>query len=71
MYKFKKVEWRNALRKTSRATDAFLHGRFRYYGLDVIRYYSLSKADRKGSVDPMCAAFPTEVVLSLRGFYYL
>lgn len=42
-------------------TDAFLQGRFWYYGLDVLRYYQLSRAERKLVVSPFCATFPTEV----------
>lgn len=43
------------------ATDQFLQGRFRYYGWDVIKFYSMSVAERRGSVNPFCAAFPKEV----------
>lgn len=43
------------------ATDKFLQGRFWYYGIDVIRFMMLSKAERKLVVSPFCATFPTEV----------
>ncbi len=42
-------------------TDTFLQGRFWYYGIDVIRFYQLSRAERKLVVSPFCATFPTEV----------
>jgi hypothetical protein len=40
------------------ATDQFLQGRFRYYGWEVIKFYSLTKAERKIAVNPFCDAFP-------------
>ena len=43
------------------ATDKFLQGRFKYYGYDVIKFYTLTKAERAVSVNPFCAAFPKEI----------
>ncbi|QQP58449.1 Innexin [Caligus rogercresseyi] len=43
-------------------TDVFLHGRFHYYGWNVLEYYWLLSRDvRENSVNPFCQAFPTEV----------
>nr|ACO15419.1 Innexin inx2 [Caligus clemensi] len=42
-------------------TDIFLHGKFHYYGWNVLDYYWMSKALRESSVNPFCQAFPTEV----------
>ncbi len=40
----------------------FLQGKFRYYGLNVIDYYSrYTVAERKHRTNPMCEVFPTEV----------
>lgn len=39
----------------------FLQNKFRYYGLDAMEYYYKSKAERRVSVSPFCAIFPTEV----------
>ena len=46
-------------------TDKFLQGRFKYYGWDVMMFYQLSKSEQKVSVNPFCAAFPTEVSCSV------
>ena len=43
------------------ATDQFLQGRFKYYGYDVIKFYSLTKPEREVAVNPFCAAFPKEI----------
>lgn len=42
-------------------TDKFLQGRFRYYGVEAVQYYFLTQAERRVTVSPFCAAFPTEV----------
>eukprot|EP00092_Neocalanus_flemingeri_P010764 GFUD01011593.1.p1 GENE.GFUD01011593.1~~GFUD01011593.1.p1 ORF type:complete len:526 (+),score=111.55 GFUD01011593.1:72-1649(+) len=42
-------------------TNKFLNGKFSWYGLEVIDYLSLSRNERKLSINPMCATFPTEV----------
>jgi len=43
------------------ATDQFLNGKFKWYGLDVMQYYQMSVPERKHQINPMCAVFPTEV----------
>ncbi|XP_040572045.1 innexin inx2 [Lepeophtheirus salmonis] len=43
------------------ATDLFLHGKFRNYGLNVLYYYLMTKTEREHSVNPFCQTFPTEV----------
>jgi len=46
-------------------TDTFLQGRFKYYGWDVMMFYQKSRREQKVSVNPFCAAFPTEVSCSV------
>jgi len=45
------------------ATDAFLNNKFRTYGLDVVEYYSYTRAQRNDPdlaiKSPMCNVFPT------------
>lgn len=42
-------------------TDKFLQGRFLSYGWDVIQYYQKTPKERRISINPFCATFPTEV----------
>ena len=46
-------------------TDRFLSGKFSWYGYETIMYLRMSKAEREGVHNPMCAAFPTEISCSL------
>merc|ERR1712223_2024683 len=45
--------------------DAFLNNKFRWFGLEVVEYYSWSFRDRQNRDlmlrNPLCAVFPTEV----------
>eukprot|EP00095_Tigriopus_kingsejongensis_P003530 maker-scaffold106_size358372-snap-gene-0.15 protein:Tk03530 transcript:maker-scaffold106_size358372-snap-gene-0.15-mRNA-1 annotation:"innexin inx2" len=43
------------------ATDRFLHGKFRYYGIEAIHFSMLTRAEQRVSISPFCAIFPTEV----------
>jgi hypothetical protein len=43
------------------ATDQFLQGRYKYFGWDVIMFYSKSKEERALAVNPFCATFPKEI----------
>ena len=41
--------------------NIFLNEKFITYGFDVIKYYSMSRAQRKNEIDPTCNVFPTTV----------
>merc|ERR1719438_141227 len=47
------------------ATDKFLGNKFKWYGWEVMEYYSYTPRERNDPRmnlrDPMCAVFPTEV----------
>jgi len=46
-------------------TNNFLNGKFTWYGLDVMNYLGLPRHERKMTINPMCATFPTEVSCSI------
>ena len=41
--------------------NIFLNEKFITYGFDVIKYYSMPRAQRKNEIDPTCNVFPTTV----------
>ena len=50
-------------------TDVFLDGKFSWYGLDAVVYYSRPYQERNSRVggikNPLCSLFPTEVSCSI------
>ena len=46
-------------------TDRFLSGKFSWYGWEVVSYLSMTEGERKGTRNPMCHAFPTEISCDL------
>jgi len=46
-------------------TDKILNGKFLWYGLEAWVYLSSGKNHKDGALNPMCAAFPTEVSCEL------